>query len=948
QWRRFTFFNKQSIPATTSGRSWETLRNIEITCSTCGRGSLIFGDILCSRFHGLVHIVNHNFQVSTFKAFEITLLHLFQLKLHNVLAAVGIDETGINPVIKVWNMDKRDKNGNPFCGRIISFFKSTQVTSFCVHENQALMAVGFAMGSVALYKGDIAKDSQNKTIHLSIESDARITGLSFHGVGKSSHLFATTEDLVVSFNLQDKVPKKNILDHRGCQVLCSTLSDTAMDHQFIVASTDAVYAYQPDARGPAFAFEGEKWMAKWFNGYLVVVYKDKGRSSVPSSRWVGWKVGGSNPARSMKIPEKNIVTIYDTKQKLIAYSSPLPGVQELLYEWGSLFAVAADNNLVCLQEIDIHQKLEMLFKKNLYSLAVNLARSQDLGDEGLVDIFKQYGDHLYSKGDFDGAIAQYIKTIGRLEPSYIIRKFLDAQQIRNLTFYLQAMHERGLANEDHTTLLLNCFTKLKDVDNLNKFIMTELHFDVETAIRVCRQAGYYEHALQLAEKHHKHKWYLKIQLEDTHQHRKALAYIRQLPFNEAENSVKRYGKALVTHVPEETTDLLKLLCTDVNSFNFYLIFFYSTSNLINNKYIYCSFQDIFPLIGISPITNHPDYQPSKPTNPQLSTRSVSKSNGVDFIHIFVNSPDMLVKFLEHLIKVQDNAPETVYNTLLELYLQKLANPNEIKLESLALNLLKEISVKRYDTDQALLLCQMNDFRPGILFLYQACKLYQQILRYHMDHEAHGLVVDTCRRYGGEDGALWQQALTYFAKQQGHHATNETIGSLTSHPHIEKHNLLPPLLVVQLLSKNSTVTLGVVRDYILRRIRQESDEIENCEKSIADYQVETQEMKNKIEQLKTGATIFQETRCSLCSFELELPTLHFLCQHAFHVHCFESYADNESECPVCLPKNQKILENLREQEQVGIMALHEQFNNQLKRSSDGFSIIADYFSKGVFN
>uniref|UniRef100_H2ZAB7 Vacuolar protein sorting-associated protein 11 homolog n=1 Tax=Ciona savignyi TaxID=51511 RepID=H2ZAB7_CIOSA len=813
QWRRFTFFNKQSIPATTSGRSWETLRNIEITCSTCGRGSLIFGDILCSRFHGLVHIVNHNFQVSTFKAFEITLLHLFQLKLHNVLAAVGIDETGINPVIKVWNMDKRDKNGNPFCGRVQSTIPAnnqpSMVTSFCVHENQALMAVGFAMGSVALYKGDIAKDSQNKTIHLSIESDARITGLSFHGVGKSSHLFATTEDLVVSFNLQDKVPKKNILDHRGCQVLCSTLSDTAMDHQFIVASTDAVYAYQPDARGPAFAFEGEKWMAKWFNGYLVVVYKDKGRSSVPSSRWVGWKVGGSNPAR--------------------------------LFPWLSLM----------------------------------------------------------------------IPTIGRLEPSYIIRKFLDAQQIRNLTFYLQAMHERGLANEDHTTLLLNCFTKLKDVDNLNKFIMTpetELHFDVETAIRVCRQAGYYEHALQLAEKHHKHKWYLKIQLEDTHQHRKALAYIRQLPFNEAENSVKRYGKALVTHVPEETTDLLKLLCTD--------------------------------------------YQPSKPTNPQLSTRSVSKSNGVDFIHIFVNSPDMLVKFLEHLIKVQDNAPETVYNTLLELYLQKLANPNEIKsnseLESLALNLLKEISVKRYDTDQALLLCQMNDFRPGILFLYQACKLYQQILRYHMDHEAHGLVVDTCRRYGGEDGALWQQALTYFAKQQGHHATNETIGSLTSHPHIEKHNLLPPLLVVQLLSKNSTVTLGVVRDYILRRIRQESDEIENCEKSIADYQVETQEMKNKIEQLKTGATIFQETRCSLCSFELELPTLHFLCQHAFHVHCFESYADNESECPVCLPKNQKILENLREQEQVGIMALHEQFNNQLKRSSDGFSIIADYFSKGVFN
>lgn len=28
----------------------------------------------------------------------------------------------------------------------------------------------------------------------------------------------------------------------------------------------------------------------------------------------------------------------------------------------------------------------------------------------------------HSKGDYDGAIAQYILTIGRLEPSYVIRK----------------------------------------------------------------------------------------------------------------------------------------------------------------------------------------------------------------------------------------------------------------------------------------------------------------------------------------------------------------------------------------------------------------------------------------------------------------------------------------------------------------------------------------------
>lgn len=66
-------------------------------------------------------------------------------------------------------------------------------------------------------------------------------------------------------------------------------------------------------------------------------------------------------------------------------------------------------------------------------------------------------------------------TIGKLEPSYVIRKFLDAQRIHNLTAYLQALHRQSLANADHTTLLLNCYTKLKDSSKLQEFIKVK-HF----------------------------------------------------------------------------------------------------------------------------------------------------------------------------------------------------------------------------------------------------------------------------------------------------------------------------------------------------------------------------------------------------------------------------------------------------------------------------------------
>lgn len=102
------------------------------------------------------------------------------------------------------------------------------------------------------------------------------------------------------------------------------------------------------------------------------------------------------------------------------------------------------------------------------------------------------------------------------------------------------MHALGLANSDHTTLLLNTYTKLKDVNRLDSFIKTEsrrstvngetdeLPFDLDTAIRVCRQAGYFEHASYLAKKYDRHEDYLQIQIEDASNYKDALAYLRRL------------------------------------------------------------------------------------------------------------------------------------------------------------------------------------------------------------------------------------------------------------------------------------------------------------------------------------------------------------------------------------------------------------------------------------
>ena len=58
----------------------------------------------------------------------------------------------------------------------------------------------------------------------------------------------------------------------------------------------------------------------------------------------------------------------------------------------------------------------------MYGLALNMAATQKLDQANVADIHRQYGDFMYGKGDYDGAMAQYIQTIGYLQPSYVIRK----------------------------------------------------------------------------------------------------------------------------------------------------------------------------------------------------------------------------------------------------------------------------------------------------------------------------------------------------------------------------------------------------------------------------------------------------------------------------------------------------------------------------------------------
>ena len=101
QWKKVNFFDKEVVKNTSDGQTFEKLKDIDISACSSGRGQMIFGD-----YEGNLYFLNRNLELTSFKAYEIRVSHLFQMKQHNILISIGEDEEGINPLIKVWNLDK--------------------------------------------------------------------------------------------------------------------------------------------------------------------------------------------------------------------------------------------------------------------------------------------------------------------------------------------------------------------------------------------------------------------------------------------------------------------------------------------------------------------------------------------------------------------------------------------------------------------------------------------------------------------------------------------------------------------------------------------------------------------------------------------------------------------------------------------------------------------------
>ncbi|KPI85701.1 hypothetical protein ABL78_5233 [Leptomonas seymouri] len=817
---------------------------------------------------------------------------------------------------------------------------------------------------------------------------------------------------------------------------------------------DALKPYDPTVKACVQAIDVDHAPGRCFlyayRHYLALVLQQEGRPDQFQLQCFDllYKIRGL--CRSQESYTNCSTVLADDTDLLVVFQDPVVRSKQL-----TLHAVR-------LHEVSTLTKLELLFSKECYGIAQQLAQTMEGADPSLqMRIRKKYGDYLYNKGKRREAMEQYVGTVGYLESSYVIRRYMGSANMDELIRYLEELHlqrHSAYANVAHTTLLLKCYRKRNDAARLNAFIhRDDVRFDPQNAVEVCREGGYAEAALYVADRYAQVYDCARIRLYDLHEPLATLAYLRTLGVDEVENICAQLGKDLLALAPRATTELLVELC----------VYWKGPGRRLVDA------RGSGGGGGVAAVPTAAAPSPSPPLDAAFFStgnflaggpRHTHHANAAAFLHIFVDAPVCLMNFLRAVVesgvlddddekekdKGGDNSagpasediptlsPHTVlYNTLLELYMTRdlrstlqlvpatalplhdgtvernlfslgtkdkrdrspgataaagnaAANfpvePYERRLEQARTFL--EAYKGRYDHYLALSLAHQHHFQAGILYLLRTLGLPGEILNHYSAklndpqttpaerQEATAKLFQACQERPNDDSgtaAMWMTLLSQLV-QASQTEWQDVVKVLD---YIEAHDILSPVVVLEILSSNpqSALQLRTVRDYCQRCLLKQTKQAQDVLTQSAQRLGELERVKAEVTALQTSAVVFQTSTCAHCHQPLDAPTVYFMCKHAFHHRCLYT----STECNVCAAGHRHQLNGIREAQQRDVQRQNPKSftaqyfqdvkmgsvsrcrdagdsteaaagtNNSTSNSSsppDGFQVVADYVARGV--
>ena len=290
----------------------------------------------------------------------------------------------------------------------------------------------------------------------------------------------------------------------------------------------------------------------------------------------------------------------------------------------------------------------------------------------------------------------------------------------------------------------------------------------------------------------------------------------------------------------------------------------------------------------------------------------------------------------------------------------------------------------YDSTHALILCSTHGFTLGLVLLWEKKGMYEDVLRFWMDKDREGnspgasqKVIDHLMQYGHEHPHLYQLVLRFLSStpellKRHQDDLREVV------EYIDEEGIMAPLNIIQVLSRNDVASIGLVKEWLIKRITVSQTGIQNVscpffffgckddgtkfqdQELTKSYRLETAAILTKVNELSDTVhpQVFHVTRCSSCHGQLDLPSSHFMCKDSYHQRCvgdpfclrrcifiiwlYRCIADNETECPLCAPAHGVIRANRSNNEKLAYQ--HDRFVSSVQEK--GSEAVAIGFSRGL--
>jgi hypothetical protein len=446
----------------------------------------------------------------------------------------------------------------------------------------------------------------------------------------------------------------------------------------------------------------------------------------------------------------------------------------------------------------------------------------------IAQLHRDKADRHYRNQRSEEAVREYTDTIGFLEPSYVIKQFLDPQHAHFLIDYLEALQaKQGISAREsakrlQTTLLFNCSTELRRTDAIRATIDKTIAagaelFDVETAVEVLSRDGYGEDAGRLAQAFGKHESDLQLLLEGG-EYAVIADYLPRIP----PAAVLKYGPVLLDHLPdarkrEFAVFVVRLATPDPTQFR--------TVFALDQAVYFFFLKELA----------------------RAAPQKLSQFLWDDFVACAVaQSPRDLPAIVSN--------PAAAYSS--EQALIVLREAWNIR------------SAEASPTPQQLQ--DLAQLRVALRVLSDKCRMYGEILEIAETHE----LVAICETYAAQTPSVWRESLKRAIDKKNIPVAKELVSLIIA------RDILPFNAVLAIIAKAPNCQYDAVREFAVTALQRLAADVREREVGLDEIDAELVRTHRRIDALANDYFAVKPAACKGCTTGIDLPARHFRCGHNF--------------------------------------------------------------------